>query len=196
MRETLRPDSLTIGLFASYVISVYSANWLLFTVGNLTDEGIRTIPVAPGLDAPSGVLAAGATLTLRDAVQRRAGIPASLVAVLLGSLLSTWLSPAVALASGVAFLVAELLDMGVYTRLRRRFGLAVVGSNIVGSVVDSYLFLAIAFGSLAATTFTMASAVGKFEASLAALAFLWLIRWLLRAQSRSAATARLGTPTL
>jgi queuosine precursor transporter len=188
-----RPDPATLGLFAAYVLSIYAANWLLFHVGSDTGEGIRTIPVAPGIVAPSGVLAAGATLTLRDALQRRAGARASVAAMLLGAGLSAWLSPAVALASGFAFLAAELLDMGVYTRLRRRFGLAVLASNVVGSLVDSYLFLAIAFGSLAAATFTVPSAIGKFEASVATLAALGLIRWLLRV--RVPAREPWGTPT-
>ena len=53
------------------------------------------------------------------------------------------------LASGVAFLLSEFADLGVYTPLaRRRLVLAVVASSVVGLVVDSIVFLWLAFGSL------------------------------------------------
>ena len=53
------------------------------------------------------------------------------------------------LASAVAFLLSELADLAVYTPLqRRRFMPAVLASSLVGLVVDSAVFLYLAFGNL------------------------------------------------
>ncbi len=59
-----------------------------------------------------------------------------------GAALTLIVSPALALASAVAFLLAELADMAVYTPMRRRgWAKAVVASNIVGATVDTFIFL-------------------------------------------------------
>jgi uncharacterized PurR-regulated membrane protein YhhQ (DUF165 family) len=82
------------------------------------------------------------------------------VAILLGAAVSAALSAQLALASGLAFLVSELADFVVYTPLRQRSWLAaVVISNTVGDVIDSALFLWLAFGSL---DFLAGQIVGKF----------------------------------
>ncbi|WOI45578.1 VUT family protein [Acidovorax sp. BLS4] len=53
------------------------------------------------------------------------------------------------IASTAAFLLSEFADFAVYTPLaRRRLVLAVVASSTVGLVVDSLVFLWLAFGSL------------------------------------------------
>jgi hypothetical protein len=58
-------------------------------------------------------------------------------------------SPSLALASGLAFFSSELADFVVYTPLLRRGWLvALVPANLVGCVVDSLVFLSLAFGSL------------------------------------------------
>ena len=108
------------------------------------------MPVAPGLMAPSGVLMVGLALVLRDLVQRRLGLLWAVAAILAGTLLSALLAPAaLVVASGVAFLLSELADLAVFTPLqRRRFLLAVLASSIVGLVVDSAVFLYLAFGNL------------------------------------------------
>ena len=101
--------------------------------------------------APSGVLMIGVALVLRDLVQRRLGLGFSAAAVLVGAVLSAALAPpALVIASGVAFLLSEFADLAVYTPLaRRRLIAAVVASSMVGLVVDSIVFLWLAFGSLA-----------------------------------------------
>jgi queuosine precursor transporter len=53
--------------------------------------------------------------------------------------------PALALASGAAFALSELADTAIYEPLRNRGRVrALAWSNLVGSVVDSIAFLAIA----------------------------------------------------
>jgi hypothetical protein len=89
--------------------------------------------------------------------------------------LSYFVSPAfVAAASAAAFLSSELADFAVYTPLERRSWLGAVAlSNTVGLVIDSVLFLWIAFGSL---EFLPGQVVGKAWMTLLALGLLAVIR--------------------
>jgi queuosine precursor transporter len=136
----------------AFALTIPIANWMIGNVGTVCVEsaGPCLIPVAPGIMAPSGVLMIGIALVLRDLVQRRLGVGYSAAAVVIGAALSAWLSPpALVLASGVAFLVSEFVDLAVYTPLaRQRLVLAVLLSGFFGLVVDSILFLWLAFGSL------------------------------------------------
>jgi uncharacterized PurR-regulated membrane protein YhhQ (DUF165 family) len=92
----------------------------------------------------------GAALVLRDVVQMVGGIRAGLAAIVIGGAVS-WLisAPALVFASVAAFLLSELADFAVYTPLRQRqLELAVLASGIVGAVIDSFVFLWLAFGSV------------------------------------------------
>jgi len=67
------------------------------------------------------------------------------IAVLLSILLAT---PRIALASGTAFLVAHLLDIAVFDRLRRlSWWKAPAISSLLGSLIDTILFFGIAFSA-------------------------------------------------
>lgn len=166
-----------------FIASIWFANWLLGHWGTVRfPGGPWLIPVWPGaltpsgnpIYAPSGVIAIGLSFTLRDLVQRRLGIHAALFAIVAGVTLSVALDPALAVASGLAFLLAELLDLFVYTPLQRRHLVgAVVASNMVGVVVDSVVFLSIAFGSLA---FVEGQVIGKAWMTLLALPMIYGIR--------------------
>ena len=66
-----------IGLVAlgGFLLCVPAANWMIGHVGTVcVPQGPCLVPVVPGLLAPSGVLAAGAALVLRDVVQRCMGV--------------------------------------------------------------------------------------------------------------------------
>lgn len=139
---------IALALFAA---TIPAANWLIGNVGTAcVPQGPCLIPVGFGLMAPSGVLMIGLALVLRDWLHELAGWRWSLAAVLIGGALSVAVSPpALALASAVAFTVAELADLAVYARLRARgAAIAVMASQVVGAAVDSALFVLIAFGSL------------------------------------------------
>lgn len=160
-----------------FLFCIPLANWLISNVGTAClPQGPCLVPVAPGLMAPSGVLAAGAALVLRDVVQRCLGKSWGLGAIIVGSALSALLAPApLVLASALAFLLSEFADFAVYTPLqRRRLVLAVVLSSCVGLVIDSVVFLSLAFGSL---TFLPGQVVGKAWAVMFSVP---LIRWLRR----------------
>src|SRR5260370_29142569 len=136
---------------ALFALPIPAANWLIGHAGTVCQPaGPCLVPVAPGLMAPSGVIMAGAALVLRDLVQRRLGAAASSLAILVGAILSAALAPpALVIASAAAFLLSEFADLAVYTPLvRRGLIVAVVASSVVGLVVDSVVFLWLAFGSL------------------------------------------------
>lgn len=137
--------------FLAYLATIPAANWMIGNVGTVCiPDGPCLLPVGFGLMAPSGVFMVGFALVLRDLVQRSLGIPAALLAIAFGAVLSLLIAPpALVVASVAAFTISELLDFGVYTPLaRRRLVLAVVASGIVGAVADSAVFLWLAFGSL------------------------------------------------
>ncbi|MGE0700631.1 MAG: VUT family protein, partial [Hyphomicrobiaceae bacterium] len=117
----------------------------------------------------------GLALVLRDLVQRRLGVAAAVAAILAGALLSALVAPPkLVVASAAAFLVAELADLAVFTPLQRRgLVLAVLASSVVGLVVDSMLFLQLAFGSL---DFLLGQVVGKAWMVLLSLPLVWWIR--------------------
>src|SRR5258706_3645795 len=146
---------------ALFALTIRAANWLIGHAGTVCQPaGPCLVPVAPGLRAPSGVIMAGAALVLRDLVQRRLGAAASSLAILVGAILSAALAPpALVIASAAAFLLSEFADLAVYTPLvRRGLIVAVVASSVVGLVVDSVVFLWLAFGSL---DFLLGPIVGK-----------------------------------
>jgi hypothetical protein len=117
----------------------------------------------------------GIALVLRDLVQRRLGAGFSVAAILAGALLSAALAPAaLVLASASAFLLSEFADFAVYTPLaRKRLVLAVLASSLVGLVVDSIVFLWLAFGSL---DFLLGQIIGKTWMVLLSLPFVALLR--------------------
>jgi len=65
----------------------------------------------------------------------------------LAVVLSIWLAtPRIAIASGTAFLVGQLLDIGVFNRLRRvGWWQAPLAGSLLGSAIDTVLFFSLAF---------------------------------------------------
>lgn len=165
-----------------FALTIPAANWLIGNVGTtcVPPHGPCLLPVAPGLLAPSGVTMVGVALVLRDLVQRRLGIAISVLAVLIGSGLSALFAPAsLVVASASAFLLSELADLAVYTPLaRRRLVTAVIASSCAGLVVDSIVFLWLAFGSL---DFLAGQIVGKAWMVLLSIP---LVAWLRRRDER------------
>jgi queuosine precursor transporter len=174
--ETLRRREGLIFL-AGFALCIPAANWLILHVGTTcVPQGPCLIPVAPNVMAPSGVVMVGLALVLRDLVQRRLGLKIAVLGILFGALLSALFAPkALVLASAAAFLISETADLLVYTPLQKRgLMLAVAASSMVGLVVDSIIFLTLAFGSLA---FLEGQVMGKAWMVLLALpAIAWLRR--------------------
>jgi uncharacterized PurR-regulated membrane protein YhhQ (DUF165 family) len=178
-RQRTREGAIFLVLFA---LTIPAANWLIGHFGTSCSlpHGPCVVPVAPGLVAPSGVMMVGVALMLRDLVQRRLGAGMSALAVVFGSGLSAMLAPAsLVLASAVAFLLSEFADLAIYTPLaRRRLVVAVIASSCAGLVVDSIVFLWLAFGSF---DFLAGQIVGKAWMVLLSIPF---VAWLRRRDER------------
>ena len=164
----------TIGflLLAGYVAAIVGANWAI--------ERFGIVPVGFGLMAPAGVFFAGLCFEFRDLVQDTLGRWWAVAAILIGASLSVFISKQFALASGVAFLLGELADFAIYTPMRRRYWLvAMIIANTIGDILDSAIFLYLAFGSL---NFITGQVIGKAYCTLIPVGILWLIRRFLQAR--------------
>jgi uncharacterized PurR-regulated membrane protein YhhQ (DUF165 family) len=165
-----------VGFLVAFALCIPVANWLILNVGTTcVPAGPCLIPVAPGIMAPSGVLVVGLAFVLRDLVQRRLGVMVAIWGIIAGSILSAIFAPKnLVVASTVAFLVSETADLLVYTPLqKKRLVLAVAASSLVGLVIDSIVFLSLAFGSL---SFLEGQVLGKVWMVLAALPAVALLR--------------------
>ncbi len=171
----------TAGWVATFVACVALANWAIIHIGaDNGDGGPRTLPLGFGLHAPSGVIFAGAVLTVRDMIHERLGT-LGVLAVIAASAPVTALTStrSLAIASVVTFAIAEIADLLIYERMRHRRRIrAVVVSNAASGVLDSVIFLAIAFGTEAAITGAPGMAIGKVGASVLTLALVEILRTL------------------
>jgi len=168
-------------LLALFGLCIPAANWLIGNVGTkCVPNGPCLVPVGFSLMAPSGVALIGLALVLRDLVQRRLGLGWAAAAILAGAAISALVAPpALVVASVAAFLLSETADLLVYTPLqRRRLVLAVAASSAAGLVVDSIVFLWLAFGNL---DFLAGQVVGK---AWMVFATLPVIAWLRRRDAR------------
>lgn len=154
----------------AYLGAVVAANWLTAHYG--------FVPVGFGLLATAGTYAAGLAFVARDAVQDTVGRLGVLAALVAGAALSWWLAtPALALASAAAFGFSELVDMAVYTPLRRRgYVRAALASNLVGSVVDTFVFLSLAGFGLAPLV-VAGQLVGKAWVTAAVVCLVVMVRF-------------------
>ncbi len=122
---------------AAYIATIFFANYLTERFG-FVDAGF-------GYTVTAGTFAAGAALLFRDVVQDYLGRWWVLAGIAGGALLTLTTAPALAVASAGAFLIAELLDMAIYTPLRKKsWSGAVVVSNTLGALVDTIVFLHLA----------------------------------------------------
>lgn len=157
-----------------FLATIIAANWAVVTFG--------IVPVGFGLMAPAAVYFVGLSFIFRDMVQEHYGKSAAYKLILIGTALSALINPAIAVASGAAFFASEVLDLQVYTRLRKRGMLkASLASNVVGAVVDSLIFLAIAFGSY---QFLLGQVVGKLLLGTVILVTWRVIREVLSRRDR------------
>jgi len=150
---------------ALYLVAVVATNFAFIHLGVWSFLGVS---------APWAAFLAGLPLAFRDAVQRRYGRYVAAIVILVACGITAFLSPALAFASAAAFLCGELLDLTVFTALERKgFLKAAIASNTVGAVVDSLVFLSIAFGSLA---FLPGQVIAKVVSSSIVSLVLWRTR--------------------
>lgn len=139
-RNTLR--SIAVVAIAAYLACILGANAAIQHYG--------IIPVGFGLSAPAGVYFIGPALVFRDLVQWTLGKYVSLVTLAFGAVMSYAIAdPHIATASAVAFGISELADFALFTWIAPRWSRAVLAGGIAGALLDSAVFLWLAFGSLA-----------------------------------------------
>lgn len=173
MTKSIRPLLSAIALGLLYILLIPFAAWLVKHYG--------PVDVGPGLKAPAAVFVIGAILVVRDLLQdqlravRRGRFAFAIIVALIavGTLLAIAVDPMFGIASGVAFALSETIDLLVYTPLRKagQYG-AVLVSNAVSIIVDSVVFLWLAFGSL---EFLYGQIYGKALMTFVALGVLAVI---------------------
>lgn len=176
MLQNMRLSAVGLACLILFILTIPAGNWFVTNVGLVCEpDGPCLIPVWPGIMSPSAVLLAGFALVLRDAVQTLLGNRWTIVAIVAGAVISAWLAePQIVIGSTAAFFFSELADFAVYTPMRRRYpSSAVILSGLAGSVVDSMIFLTLAFGSL---EFLPGQVLGKFWMSLLGGAVLYVWR--------------------
>jgi uncharacterized PurR-regulated membrane protein YhhQ (DUF165 family) len=134
----------TAGLVAAigYILTIVGANWAIHRYG--------VVSVGFGYMAPAAVYFVALALVLRDYVQWASGKLVMLGALAVGVAVSYFVADAqVAAASALAFAFSELLDFALFTWIAPRWASAVLVGGLAGAVVDSVIFLQVAFGSLA-----------------------------------------------
>ncbi len=128
--------AMAIVVVASNILVQYQFNYL--GLGELLTWGAFTYPVA---------------FLVNDLTNRHFGQQAARKVIIAGFILavvlSVWLAtPRIAIASGSAFLVAQLLDASIFDRLRAsNWWKAPLISTIIGSIVDTILFFSLAFAA-------------------------------------------------
>lgn len=120
----------------------YTALYILLIVA--VNYGFSVVPLVPtpwGDMFPPMSLVVGLVFVARDFTQREIG-HGVLLAMLAGGALSYIMAdPYVAVASVAAFAVSETVDWCVYTFSRRPFTQRVILSSLIGTPVDSAVFL-------------------------------------------------------
>ena len=146
-----------------YIALVVLVNWA-FTV-------VPLVKLPGGTMWPPVALLVGFVFVARDFAQREVGHYV-LAAMAIGVSISYFMaSPQVAIASAAAFLVSEIADWAVYSFTRRPLSQRILYSSIVGTPIDSVVFLGmVGFLSLAgAAAMTLSKLLGAFIV-------WWLIR--------------------
>ncbi|NTF09631.1 queuosine precursor transporter [Agrobacterium rubi] len=131
---------MTTVVVASNILVQYPLSGTFFGInlGDLLTWGAFTYPVA---------------FLITDLTNRQFGPSVArrvvLAGFVVGVLLSFWTSiPRIAVASGTAYLIGQLLDISVFNRLRQQsWWRAPLAGSMLGSVLDTALFFSIAFAA-------------------------------------------------
>lgn len=149
--------------------------FMLTVVGaNLATSRFGMVSFA-GLMVTAGTFSAGLALVARDFLQKTLGKMWTFIAIVVGCFISAGTAgSALAIASGLAFLISELIDFVVFTPIvKRNISAAVMVSSVVSAPVDTILFL-----HLAGFDVTTSAVLGQFcvktiLALVVALGLMW-----------------------
>ena len=159
---------LTAVMIAAMMVIVASANYLVqFPINDWLTWGALTYPVS--------YFITDLTNRLRGPEAARRVVWAGFALAVAASVFVA--SARIALASGTAFLVSQMLDIRVFDRLRRRgWWQPPLFSSVIGSAADTLLFFALAFYATGMPWVTLA--IGDYAVkvgiALAMLAPWWV----------------------
>nr|WP_293959599.1 queuosine precursor transporter [Sneathiella sp.] len=125
-----------------------------------------------------GALSYPVAFLVTDITNRTLGVRLAREVVFIGFIAAVVMSilvanPRIAIASGTAFLIAQLLDVVIFDRLRRQtWWKAPVASSIIASFVDTVIFFVLAFAGTGLPWHTWA--IGDYGAKLIMVAVLIL----------------------
>ena len=134
------------GILAMATIVVASNILVQFLFGNWLTWGAFTYPLAFLVtDLMNRLYGAGPARTVVF-VGFLVGVLCSLIGTQIIGEYGPLVTFRIAIGSGIAFLTAQLLDVGIFSALRdRKWWVAPLASTLVGSSVDTALFFSIAF---------------------------------------------------
>lgn len=157
MTETSLDSMRGAAPMAAMAAVVVASNWLVqFPINDWLTWGAFTYPLS---------------FLVTDLTNRRFGPRRARFVVYAGFAVAVALSlavapPRIALASGAAFLLAQLLDIAIFNRLRQRsWWQAPLVSSLIASALDTALFFAIAFAG--SDTPWVTWAVGDYAVKIA-----------------------------
>ncbi|MFC2170712.1 VUT family protein [Calditrichota bacterium] len=128
-----------------YILLIIAANIL---------ASLWIVPLPFNLSVPAGVFLFAPIFTMRDRIQVDRGVRWIYGLILLAGVLS-WLTglatgssllSKISIAGFIAFLLSETLDTIIFTIFRKSFTIRALASNFVSALLDSALFIWIAFG--------------------------------------------------
>jgi queuosine precursor transporter len=156
-----------------YIAIIPLVNWSFTWAPNFTlVQGWSFNPVT---------VVTGLVLVVRDFAQREIG-HRILLAMVLALVLTVWLAgPQLALASGAAFAIAELVDWAIFTFTKWPLSRRVFVSSLIAAPIDSVAFL---FGAnfIRAGSFTAANIVMSVAGKMVGAVVVSLVVW--RAERR------------
>jgi uncharacterized PurR-regulated membrane protein YhhQ (DUF165 family) len=137
METTIPKTPYLTGAFLAMVILVAGSNYLVeFPINNWLTWGALTYPM-------TFLVTELTNRTYGPQVARRIVYAGFLVAVVISVILAT---PRIAFASGLAFLVSQLLDISVFNQLRKQsWWIAPFFASFLASLVDTGIFWTAAF---------------------------------------------------
>lgn len=165
-QDTNTPITKPVSLFSIKYTLIYI---LLVPFINWTFSWAVIWEVVPGWAFNPVTIVTGLVLVFRDFAQREIGHEV-LIAMFIGLCLTYWTTGAnLALASGMAFIIAELVDWALYTFSRLRLSSRVLLSSALAAPIDTTVFLFLAQnmvpGMFTGANITM-SVAGKMAGAL------------------------------
>lgn len=160
-KESVIPSLPLIFFAAAMTVVVAASNYAVqFPINDFLTWGAFTYPV-------SFLITELANRFFGPSLARRAVYAGFVTAVAV----SLWLaSPQIALASGVAFLVAQLMDITIFNYLRRfSWWRAPLAAGAVASAVDTLVFFSIAFAGSGNLWMTLALGDFAFKLGMAVM---------------------------